>query len=54
MERVGHKGKRMDGITWVLCQYVGGRAMRMIGSRTSNELDEEEDGINRQEDAYPR
>lgn len=45
----------MDGIACVLCQYIaGGRTTLMMGSRTGDELDKEEDGIDRQEDTYPR
>lgn len=54
MERVGHEGKRMDGIACVLCQYGGGRTIWIMGSHTGDELDKEEDGIDRQEDTYPR
>jgi len=54
VEGIGHEGKRMNGIAWMLCQYIGGRATWMIARHTGNEFDKEEDGIDRQEDAYPR
>jgi hypothetical protein len=44
----------MDGIACVLCQYTRGRTTWTMARLTGNEFDKKEDGIDRQEDAYPR